>query len=57
MADPILDEIWRVRAELIKRHGGVAGYFEHVRQLDLARRQRRGRQKSARVRRQRVKTT
>ena len=23
MADPILEEIWRVRQELIKRHGGL----------------------------------
>ncbi len=42
MADPILDEIWRVREQLIKPHGGVAGYFEYVRQLDVARRRRSG---------------
>lgn len=57
MADPILDEIWRVRNELIKRHGGLDGYFEHVRKLDRARRQRRHGPKAAKVRRQKVKNS
>lgn len=38
MVDPILDEIWRVRAELIKKHGGPDGYFEYIRKRDEARR-------------------
>ena len=40
MADPILDEIWRVRAELLKRYGGLAGYFKHIQELDRAHRRR-----------------
>jgi len=38
MADPILEEIWRVRQMLIKRHGGMDGYFQYVQKLDRARR-------------------
>ena len=38
MADPILEEIWRVRQMLIKQHGGVEGYFQHIQKLDTARR-------------------
>jgi hypothetical protein len=29
MTDPILEEIWRVREELLKRYGGIDGYFKH----------------------------
>jgi hypothetical protein len=38
MTDPILDEIWRVREELIKEHGGLDGYLTYVQKLDHARR-------------------
>ena len=38
MSDPILEEIWRVRKELIKKHGGIDGYFKYVQKLDRARR-------------------
>ena len=38
MSDPILEEIWRVREELIKKHGGIDGYFKYVQKLDRARR-------------------
>jgi len=40
MSDPILEEIWRVREELIKRHGGLDGYFAYVQKLDRAHRRR-----------------
>ena len=40
MADPILEEIWRVREELIKRHGGLEGYLAYVQKLDRAHRRR-----------------
>ena len=40
MADPILDEIWRVREELVKKHGGPEGYFNYILKLDRARRRR-----------------
>ena len=37
MPDPILDEIWRVREQLIKQHGGIEQYFQYVQKLDRAR--------------------
>ena len=37
MNDPMLEEIWRVREELIKRHGGVHGYLTYLRALDRER--------------------
>ena len=40
MADEILDEIWRVREELIKKHGGWDNYFKYIQSLDRARRAR-----------------
>jgi hypothetical protein len=40
MADEILDEIWRVRAELLKEYGGLEGYFRHIQKLDRAHRRR-----------------
>lgn len=41
MNDPILDEIARVRQELIKKHGGVDGYFAYIQKLDRSRRKKR----------------
>jgi hypothetical protein len=38
MSDPILEEIGRVRQELLKRHGGIDGYVKHIQKLDRARR-------------------
>jgi hypothetical protein len=40
MSDPILDEIWRVRAQLLKQYGGLDGYLTHVQKLDRAHRRR-----------------
>ena len=40
MVDPILDEIWRVREELIKKHGGMDGYWKYLQKLDRAHRRR-----------------
>jgi hypothetical protein len=34
MYDPILEEIRRVREELVKKHGGFDGYFKYVQKLD-----------------------
>lgn len=47
MADAILEEIWRVRENLIKQHGGLDGYFRYIRKLDRARRQRLAHRKSS----------
>ena len=43
MADAMLEEIWRVRAELIKQHGGWDGYVKYAQKLEQshARRQKR----------------
>ena len=38
MKDPILDEIWRVRKQLIKDHGGLDGFLAHAQEVDLAHR-------------------
>ncbi len=37
MQDPILDEIWRVREELLERYGGLHGLIKHVQAMDRAR--------------------
>jgi len=37
MADPILDELWRVREMLVKKHGGFDGYWNYLQKLDQAR--------------------
>jgi hypothetical protein len=40
MADPILDELWRVREQLIREHGGLHAYYEYLRRLEREQRQR-----------------
>ena len=57
MADPILDEIWRVRAELVKRYGGFKGYWDHFQKLDEARRRRRRKKNAAKRRNLNSKAT
>jgi hypothetical protein len=37
MPDSNLEEIWCVREELIKKHGGFDGYFPYIQKLDQAR--------------------
>jgi hypothetical protein len=34
MSDPILDEIQRTRAMLLKSHVGIDGYLKYVQQLE-----------------------
>jgi len=31
--DPIVDEIHRIRQELLEEHGGFDGYLQHLQQL------------------------
>jgi hypothetical protein len=57
MADPILDEIWRVREELIKKHGGFDGYFAYIQKLDRARRRQQSRTGGKKTRGRQVKTS
>jgi hypothetical protein len=37
MTDPILDEVRRVREELIERHGGLENYLRYCEQQDRRR--------------------
>jgi hypothetical protein len=55
MSDPILEEIWRVREELIKEYGGVEGFFRYVQSVDSARRRRRRRPRRKKAPKQGVK--
>jgi hypothetical protein len=55
MSDPILEEIWRVREELIKRHGGLDGYLDYIEKLDRTRRKRDPKSKGKVVRKQNMK--
>ena len=36
MSDKIVEEIRRIREQLIERHGGIDGYFEHCQAQDRA---------------------
>ncbi len=36
MKDDIVEEVRRVREQLIKRYGGIDGYFRHCQALDRA---------------------
>jgi hypothetical protein len=36
MSDVIVEEVRRVREELIKSFGGIMGYFQHCQSLDRA---------------------
>jgi hypothetical protein len=53
MPDPILDEIRRVRHELLKKHGGLDGYFRYVKKLEQAHRRRGGKVKTPKASRRR----
>jgi hypothetical protein len=55
MSDPILEEIWRVREQLLKKHGGWDGYLRYVQKLDAANRRRRQRQLAGKSRRPKLK--
>ena len=41
MSDTMLEEIWRVRGELIKKHGGWDGYVKYAQKLERGHAQRR----------------
>lgn len=36
-ADPIVDEVRRVREELVKKYGGLDGWIDHLQELEKAR--------------------
>ena len=35
--DPIVDEVRRVRDELVKKHGGLDGWIDHLQTMDQSR--------------------
>ena len=37
MIDPVTEACWRVRDEIVKRAGGVEGYFDQLEKLDRQR--------------------
>jgi len=53
MSDAMLEEIWRVREELIKKHGGWDGYVKYAQKLERAHAQRQ-KKRVQRTRRRRV---
>ncbi len=54
MSDPMLEEIWRVREELIRQHGGLDGYIKYVQKLERAHAERRKTTRPSRRRRRRT---
>lgn len=43
MDDPILEEIWRVREELLKKHGGFDGLLKEAKKIERGHEKRRKR--------------
>jgi hypothetical protein len=56
MSDVIVDEVRRVREELINQHGGIDGYFKYCQQQDRARAARVKSRRRKRTTRKRSKT-
>ena len=54
MSDELLEEIWRVREELIKKHGGWDGYVKYAQKLERAHGQRRKKSRGPRTRQRRA---
>lgn len=48
MSDPLMEEIWRVREQLLIEHGGMEGLLKEVKRLERAHRQQLVRLKSRR---------
>jgi hypothetical protein len=32
--DPVVEEIHRIRQELLEEHGGIEGYLEHIKKVE-----------------------
>ena len=47
--DEVVSRIHRVREELLKKHGGLDGYFKHLQELDRKRLQREKRKAKAKA--------
>ena len=45
--DELVEEVRRVRAELIKRYGGLMGWFDHVQEMDRQRLEKERKKKAA----------
>ena len=37
MSDPLMEEIWRVREDLLVEHGGMEGLLKHVKKIERER--------------------
>ena len=37
MSDPLMEEIWRVREQLVVEHGGMDGLLKHVKKIEQVR--------------------
>ena len=37
MSDPLMEEIWRVREQLLVEHGGMEGLLKEVKKIERAR--------------------
>lgn len=37
MSDPLMEEIWRVREQLLVEHGGMEGLLKEVKRIEKAR--------------------
>jgi len=46
MSDPIFERIWRASDSLLKKHGGLDGYFKYVQRLHEAHERQRRKKKS-----------
>ena len=48
MSDPLMEEIWRVREQLLVEHGGMEGLLKHVRKIEREHRRKTSTAKSRR---------
>ena len=55
MSDPILERIWRASDALLKKHGGLDGYFKYVQKLHEAHERKRKKYVNAKKKRPLVK--
>lgn len=52
MSDPIMEQVWQVREQLLVEHGGMDGLLKHVKEMERERLR-----KVAEAKRRRNKTT
>ena len=57
MSDPLMEEIWRVREQLVVEHGGMDGLLKHVKQIEQVRLRKEAESKNRRHKTNAAKTT